>query len=442
MASVQFGPFKGVMNCHIEIFIEGRWVTAAVFEPKSGALDLGIGGGGWLQYDIDYAAAYLGEKAAELIPGLTVGFELFPYAQWPPVLVDLLPGGAGRRAWLRRIQIERDGPQMDWHLLLRGSGTPPGNLRIAEAVPSPPPDHFGLGFPRRDIIEQRERFLDYAEERGAYVAGASSVQGEAPKYLLVEDHAGLFHVEGALPDEKAGKFWLVKFPRGHRTDGRNQQVLRNEAAYMEVARRFGIYTGEPLVYEEGVLFVPRFDRKVSDGRVERLGMNSLYALANIPGFGAVVHHDVYCRALARVASDPARELREYMLRDILNLALRNTDNHGRNGAVLRKGAQIGLSPLFDFAPMFLDPEGIGRVSRWDDERPGSQPEWGIICEKFENLIPPGETRNWLADLSREVLRLPDVMYSRHVDEDIIQRLAGWIDDVAAGLAEARPRTWR
>ncbi len=430
------------MNCHIEIFMDGRWITAAVFEPQERALDLGIGGGGWLQYDIDYAVAHLGERAAELIPGLKVGFELFPYEQWPPVLVDLLPGGAGRRAWLRRMQVERDGPQMDWSLLVKAAGTPPGNLRIAEAVPSPPPDHFRMGFPRRGIIEQGERFLDYAEERGAYVAGASSVQGEAPKYLLVEDHAGRFHVEGALPDEKARQFWIVKFPRGRRTDERNQQVLRNEAPYLEVARNFGVRTGEPLVYEEGVLFVPRFDRRLSDGRVERLGMHSLYAVAHIPGFGAAVHHDVYCRALAQVASDPARELREYMLRDILNLALRNTDNHGRNTAVLRTGAQVSLSPLFDFAPMFLDPEGIARVGRWDDERPGSQPEWGIICEKFENFMPPGETRNWLADLSKEVLRLPDVMEHEHVDDDIIQRLAGWINEVAAGLADARPRTWR
>ncbi len=430
------------MHCHIEIFIDDRWITAAVFEPDSRTIDQGVDGGCRLQYDIDYAVEYLGNKAAEIIPGLTVGFELFRYEQWPPVLVDLLPGGAGRRAWLRRMQVERDGPQMDWHLLERGTGAPPGNLRIAEAVPSPPPDHFRLGFPRMDIIEQRERFLDYAEERGAYVAGASSVQGEAPKYLLVEDHAGLFHAEGALPDEKARKFWLVKFPRGRRTDKRNQQVLRNEAAYLEVARSFGIRTGEPLVYEEGALFVPRFDRNVSDGRVERLGMNSLYAMADIPGFGALVHHDTYYRALAQVASDPAQELREYMLRDILNLALRNTDNHGRNAAVLRTGAQVGLSPLFDFAPMFLDPEGIGRASRWDDERPGSQPEWAIICEKFKKFIPPEETRSWLADLSEKVTSLPDAMQRQHVDDDIIQRLSRWIDEVAAGLAEARPRTWR
>ncbi len=119
-------------------------------------------------------------------------------------------GGAGRRAWLRRMQTENDGPQMDWHLLTKGAGAPPGNLRIAEAVLTPPPDHFKLGFPRRDIIEQREHFLDYAEERGAHVAGASSVQGEAPKYLLAEDHGGMFHAEGALSDEK-----IKKLPASH-----------------------------------------------------------------------------------------------------------------------------------------------------------------------------------------------------------------------------------
>lgn len=58
-----------------------------------------------------------------------------------------------------------------------------------------------------------------------------------------------------------------------------------------------------------------------------------------------------------------RDQLAYMLRDILNLALRNTDNHGRNAAVLRTGGQVGLSPIFDFAPMFLDPEGPGRGDR-------------------------------------------------------------------------------
>jgi serine/threonine-protein kinase HipA len=166
----------------------------------------------------------------------------------------------------------------------------------------------------------------------------------------------------------------------------------------------------------------------------------LYALANIPGFGASVRHDIYCQALAEVVTDPGTELREYILRDILNLALRNTDNHGRNNAILRVNGNITLSPLFDFAPMFLDPEGINRVSRWDDERPGSQPDWTAICEKLKYALDPTETRAWVATLSEEVKKLPDIMRACQVDDEIIDRLTRWIDDVATGLKSAQPKT--
>ena len=57
-----------------------------VFEPDPQALDKGVAGGGRLQYDIDYAVTYLGNRAAELMPGLSVGFELFRFEQWPPFL--------------------------------------------------------------------------------------------------------------------------------------------------------------------------------------------------------------------------------------------------------------------------------------------------------------------------------------------------------------------
>ena len=426
------------MKCHIQIYHNDQWHTAAVFEPDPQTLDKGVEGGCRLEYDHDYAIEKIAQASAELIPGLTVGFALHRYQHWPPFLVDLLPAGAGRRAWLKRMQIDNDGPQVEWHLLTKGAGHPPGNLRIAEAVSPPPPDQFKIGFPRKDIIEQREDFIEYAEERGAYVAGASSVQGEAPKYMLVEDTKGMFHAEGALSDDKIKQFWLVKFPRGRRSEERNYQVLRNEAPYLEVAREFGVRVDAPLTYEDGTLFVPRFDRKVADGHVLRLGMQSLYAIAGIPGYGAAVRHEVYCRAIAKVVNKPENEIREYLLRDILNLALRNTDNHGRNTAILRDGGQIALSPLFDFAPMFLDPEGIGRVSRWDNERPGGQPEWAIICENLKDILDPKETREWLAGLSSRVLALPDLMQQCRVEEGVMQMLFRRIKDVAKALQETKP----
>jgi len=428
------------MKCHIQIYRNDQWETAAVFEPDPQTLDRGIEGGCRLEYDHDYVIENIGQASAELVPGLTVGFELHRYEHWPPFLVDLLPAGAGRRAWLKRMQVDNDGPHVEWHLLIKGSGHPPGNLRISEAVLPPPPDQFKIGFPRKDIIEQREDFIEYAEERGAYVAGASSVQGEAPKYMLVEDIKGMFHAAGALPDDQIKQFWLVKFPRGRRAEERNHQVLRNEAPYLEVARRFGARVDAPLIYEDGALFVPRFDRRVVDNHVQRLGMQSLYAIAGIPGYGASVSHNVFCRAIAKVTTEPDKEIREYILRDILNLALYNTDNHGRNTAVLREGDQITLSPLFDFAPMFLDPEGIGRVSRWDQERPGGQPEWPAICEALKEFLDPTENREWLASLSDKVLMLPDVMKQCLVEDDVIERLDKRIEDVSKGLKDARPVT--
>jgi len=201
-----------------------------------------------------------------------------------------------------------------------------------------------------------------------------------------------------------------------------------------------VRTGAPLEYQDGALFVPRFDRVVDNGHVTRIGMHSLYALAEIPGYGAPVRHDVFCRALAKAATDPAKEIREYILRDILNLALRNTDNHGRNTAIIRNAGKIALSPVFDFAPMFLDPEGISRVSRWEDERPGTQPEWATVCEKLHFVLDPIETRAWIATLSAEVKKLPDIMQNCHVEDEIIERLARWISDVATGLEAALPKT--
>jgi hypothetical protein len=91
--------------------------------------------------------------------------------------------------------------------------------------------------------------------------------------------------------------------------------------------------------------------------------------------------------------------------------------------------------------MFLDPEGIGRAGRWEDEQPGSQPEWAVICEKLKNFVDPIETRTWLANHSEDVKRLPETMADCHVDDVIIQRLTGWIDEVAVGIVETQPRTW-
>jgi len=112
-----------------------------------------------------------------------------------------------------------------------------------------------------------------------------------------------------------------------------------------------------------------------DGHVIRHGQESIASLCGIAGFGAAPSHNEVCRRLSDMVTDPVHEIVEYIKRDIANVALGNRDNHARNTALRRSpDGTVGLTPLFDFAPMWLHPDGIARRMRWlkDD---GGAPNW-------------------------------------------------------------------
>ncbi|MGK3141618.1 HipA domain-containing protein [Pantoea sp. C2G6] len=48
----------------------------------------------------------------------------------------------------------------------------------------------------------------------------------------------------------------------------------------------------------------------------------------------------------------------------LNIQFGNSDNHGRNSAILKKDSGMWLAPIYDFAPMKADPEGVVRTTQW------------------------------------------------------------------------------
>lgn len=51
-----------------------------------------------------------------------------------------------------------------------------------------------------------------------------------------------------------------------------------------------------------------------------------------------------------------------------------------------------------------------------------------------NYMLPLKPVPGLQTLGEDIKRLPETMWNCLVDDDIIQRLAGWINEVAAGLA--------
>ncbi len=112
----------------------------------------------------------------------------------------------------------------------------------------------------------------------------------------------------------------------------------------------------------------------------------------------------------------------------------NTDNHGRNTSVLKQAdGRIALSPLYDFAPMFLDRSGIARVSRWADDT--GFPDWGGAAEALGKLgLEPRETRRWLRDLAGFVGSLPQTMRECDVPAEVVEACAGRIERVRQSLA--------
>jgi serine/threonine-protein kinase HipA len=237
-----------------------------------------------------------------------------------------------------------------------------------------------------------------------FVAGSSGVQGEWPKVLLTRAKDGLLYLDHTLPDVQAVQHYIVKFGRG--TDRQLASILRHEATYMDLAQQLGLRVHAPLVLRERALFIPRFDRVVQDGQVLRLAQESIATLTGMPGFESVPTHDQVCAALLRHCSDPQAEVLEYIKRDVVNLALGNKDNHARNTAVQRDfNGHIALTPLYDFAPMYLHPDGIARRIRWEGNDAG-QPDWARVIDRVCELstqVPIKQRKKGVALLERAPL---------------------------------------
>jgi serine/threonine-protein kinase HipA len=418
------------MECTIEIFLDGRWRKAAQFVPHTESLNKGYRCGGRFSYSVQYAGEYLEYAQASVACRFPVNFEFYHLDTWPPFLLDILPSGAARRDWLGRLHLS-DGFAADWELLIKGAGNPIGNIRIMEASTSPA-EGSHAGFSRDDILERGEEFIEYARRHNAPVSGSSGAQGDAPKFLLTQDSHGKWHADGALADSEASQHWIVKFPRGKKASDR--QILRNETAYYQVATRMGLHVGKPLHFEKDALFVPRFDRAVVDGAVHRYGVESLCSLANIAEFGSRPSQIRLLESLMRFSSNPQADAEEFVLRDILNVALGNTDNHPRNSAVLKIGNQVRLSPLFDFAPMILDDQGIARVCHWVDAETAGYPNWSELPESLRPLgIDSASLYRRISAFAEQFESLPQILKACGVDEDLIHRLSGRISEVERTL---------
>ena len=306
----------------------------------------------------------------------------------PSFLYDLVPQGKGRKFLLSELKLS-DSDEMIMPLLMAGTFNPIGCLRIntamdfyaQEAIKNPDPQ-MAAGVSLEDITQRSDDFFDHIALHSMLATGTTGVQGVAPKFLLTTDLEGRWFADMALPDALAHEHWLVKLPRGRSDEDR--MVLRNEAAYLRTAAAVGLRCQYAPVLHGEILFVRRFDRLAIPGGVHHLHQESLASLSGQRGFGMTPSQQTLVAALRAVATDPARETLEFIKRDVLNLALRNTDNHARNTAVQRTpDGRIQLTPVFDFAPMFKDPEVIARSGHWRDPAGVRQSDWKQVIEQLD-----------------------------------------------------------
>lgn len=426
-------------QCFLQLYLNHSWQDVASFSLFDSP-SRGWQAKNYIAYTTNHAIDHMGKRDANAIAwNLPVTLDATQSEQWPGFVMDLLPQGYGRQELLRQLQLSPNaGQDADWSLLMAGASNPVGNCRIREA-------HEWLqsrktnepkGFTQDTISKRGENFTEHLAQHGLFIAGSSGVQGEWPKLLLTQDASGLFYLDHQLPDEQAKAHWLVKFSRGDNLA--LNTILQLESAWMELARFLGLRVHESLILNQRALFIKRFDRECidSDGPlVCRHAQESLYSLCERSGFGARLSHNEACKKLVAACTNPQQEIIEYLKRDIANVALGNTDNHGRNTAIQRKeNGWVGLTPLFDFAPMVLHPDGIARTTRWSHDDLG-MPQWqSVVLQVTEATgLEPRPIVNALQKMAEPVSRLPEEMKRLSIDKTIIERFSQRCKDISEQL---------
>lgn len=438
------------MYLTLQTHFDAAWHDAATVELKDDTA--GFQGASTVDYDLDY---FVTVASAEFAAGKTVhdhralsvrypvDLESRYSRGWPPFLLDLMPQGHARRKLAEHLGLAEGSRASDVPLLLRSATGGIGNIRIKEAAEAEMERLRGVerqGVTEAEILERSDRFMEVADRFAMLASGSSGLQGEWPKVAMTQANDGLYYPDSFVTDGEAVRHVIVKLVRS--SEAVDRLILEGEALYSRIAQEIGLNVSEPSTYADGVLLIPRFDRKKKEGGgTIRLGQESLVSAIGVADFGHVGTHETYIDVLRQYSADPFSDVVEYLKRDIANLALGNPDNHGRNSALSKhQDGTIRLSPLFDFAPMRLAKEGIVRSTRWAMMRDGGRdhlPDWKHISGE---LMPDPAERAALVitlnEFAEHLRRAPAMAKDMGASADILERAMGRCIAIADSVSQA------
>lgn len=423
----------------IQAYIDGQWSDIAQLSfPKSEQ-------GNYRLTSLDYEQAYVLAEldkddlhAVSLNLPVSLFFDDLGKPGWLRFLDDIMPSGASRRYWLKYLDIaDLTLDEQNFVLLKFGTIAPVGNLRVKESLPERTVIADTLKFTVDDVNNRAADFLDYAQHRGAAAGGATGAGGEAPKLLLRCDDEQNIWID-SYQDEPQNRdlHYLVKYPRGARLPI-DCDILRAEYHYYHELAEMGFETipTANMRLEEGhsypSLWLPRFDIYFNELGLQRFAMESVYSILG-KGAGVTLDHEQTIRALVDKITHSHMVLEqgyqfdvrafviEWVQRDLLNILFGNSDNHGRNTAFLRGDGWIRLAPIYDFAPMKADPEGIARTTKWEAPLEiGGEYDFLGIAEALTDLVPAQELLIELKRTAQQCLGLKQRLIARGVPQRII-----------------------
>lgn len=406
----------------LQIHHQGYWQDALILtfdEPSRG-----FSSPGSFCYASEFLVNNLEQIPTILPPAISaripLNWETCFFNQAPAFLHDIAPAGAARQFLAQRLGQEKPADTgTELFLLTRCTPAPVGNLRVKEScetLESQP----SVGFSRQEIIQRNSGFLEYAYEQGAAIGGATGAGGEAPKLLMTQDNTGLLYPDAVLKDELAPEHWFIKFPR-NRSSTVDKDILRSEYHYYRALNTLGIpsVASPKMSLEEAdkpSLWLERFDRSVAPTAVARAAVESIYSLAQVTTPGSYLNHVDVIFLLSQLwaevdQSDAIQSLvNEYVRRDLLNSILGNSDNHGRNTAIIRAADGLRLAPIYDLAPMVMDEEGITRTTKWPKGiEVAGQVNWLAASQALRDVADPETTYEYLRSEAKRLLALPDLL---------------------------------
>ena len=436
--------FENLNELTVQAFIDNSWKDIAkITFPNNANYTYDISE---VDYEFDYAIDHLSEDdhhAVSINHPVELFFDGNGQRGWLKFIDDIIPSGSSRKYWLTQIDTEgMSSNQQKFVLLAYGTISPIGNLRIKESIETVdevPAQYFQVS----EVTSRAADFLSYAQTRGAAAGGATGAGGEAPKLLLRRSKDDLVWIDTYQENINVDDmYYLVKFPRGNKR-GVNDAVLVTEYHYYHELTDMGFITipVANMKLEQGEnyhsLWLPRFDIETqADGTTKRYGMESVYSMLRKQP-GAILDHGETIRDLITLIteSNTVKEKKlhfdvevfiiEWVRRDLLNIAFGNSDNHGSNTSFYKDEKGIRLTPIYDFAPMKADPEGVPRTTKWAAPalELGGAFNFVEIAYSLSDLIEPEHLLSELKATARQLVGLKQRLIVRGVPEQIVNMTA-------------------